>query len=190
MGAQQLRESRRSWIVATADEGHGEIRDTTGIAKMFSALIITALLAGVPVSEAVARPICERLEVIDRAEPWTNPCWPRRLRWCATLPMMNERAYLPPEAYCHESLMANYHHRRWLECQAETNIDRCYRVWIDRAEWHNRWWDFACDAQRDFWWVVTRREAIGKCRDMIGREAFYACCWPTALPMEFYRWAD
>ena len=149
---------------------------------MIPALIISALLAGLPVPEWLGKPVVMRLEALDDREPYAFVHWPHRLRWTATLPLLRETHNLPPLSYCLDQLTLNCRHRQWLEARAETNLDQDYIPWMRANELCWRWWDAACDAQRDYFFLTSRREALGKCVSMLSRRDWWLREFPPAIP--------
>lgn len=153
---------------------------------MIPAFVITALYAGLPVPEVVARPVVLRIEAMDEREQFSYICWPARLRHAARLPLMAERGRLPPGWVCFDHYVFATEHMQWLRARERTDIDRDWGPWIKDAQWRREFWTKADDSYRDYMYVICRREALQKCRDIIGPLDWFHGRLPASVPLHLF----
>lgn len=115
-----------------------------------------------------------------------------RQRWeeLRDCPPLCDAVRLPSEEACRAMRDWNLEYEAWLkerqrfhqreECIADT-LEECHELY--------RVWDWAWDAQRDYY-VYWRRVCLARIRDAIGPNLYYAGCLPAPVPVWRYWRAD
>jgi hypothetical protein len=159
------------------------------LTDVFFALAI--LTSDGPVSDAelqLFRPailaVAQAEEICDQREGAYLFCAPQdaletlRNRWVdlADAPHLHDRDRFPDRKFCVDRCAINRERRAWLVRLGEVNT-----LWreevaaeIAAVDLEYEIWDNLRDSHQDGYWIVTRRIALLKVRDLIGEEAFYS----------------
>lgn len=128
----------------------------------------------------------EKNYMMARRESYVHDIHSLRVRYkeLKNAPLSCDCYRLPPKEFAHKMVEFNRRYRRHLEERRELELDRAAIIGtaIQETEDLHEVWDAVRDAQYDYCYVVQRRKALLKLKQLLGEEDYMSMTLPPNVP--------